>query len=196
MAPGVTCFSHGPDAREHGQLKAMLREVKAEMHQAMDQDWIKKAKAEPEKEYKSPTQWGPYECLYCVSEAYARFCEQNKDAVPLHGLQANLVLVLRPAEKGELKVVAGRRGATPEASRGIGNSLAKEGLEGIQSWPEGAPPVPQWRERPRRRLIPRRRLAEGLRGGREPLPPGPPRAGPRAHRQAEGHAQTAGGADQ
>eukprot|EP00959_Pyramimonas_sp_CCMP1952_P393238 8239288-Pyramimonas_sp.AAC.2 len=59
---------------------AMIREVKAEMHWVMEQDWIQKAKAEPEKQCKSPTQWAPYECLYCVSEAYARFREKNKGA--------------------------------------------------------------------------------------------------------------------
>eukprot|EP00959_Pyramimonas_sp_CCMP1952_P293575 6140008-Pyramimonas_sp.AAC.1 len=31
-----------------------------------------------------------------------------------------------------------------EPGRGIENSLAKERLEGIQSWPEGVPPVPEW----------------------------------------------------
>eukprot|EP00959_Pyramimonas_sp_CCMP1952_P407432 8538873-Pyramimonas_sp.AAC.1 len=73
----------------------------------MGQDWIQKAKAEPQKEYKSPTQWGPYECLYCISEARTRFREQNKGAVPLQGAQAKQMLVLRPTEQGELNVAAG-----------------------------------------------------------------------------------------
>ena len=44
---------------------------------------MQKVKEQPEKNYKYPSSWGPYECLYCVSEAYRRLCEKHKEAVPL-----------------------------------------------------------------------------------------------------------------
>eukprot|EP00959_Pyramimonas_sp_CCMP1952_P238470 4983022-Pyramimonas_sp.AAC.1 len=65
MTPDVASFLPGPDARERGQLQAMVRLVKAEMHWAMGQGWIQKAKAEPQKQCKAPTHWGPCECLHC-----------------------------------------------------------------------------------------------------------------------------------
>eukprot|EP00959_Pyramimonas_sp_CCMP1952_P276813 5786621-Pyramimonas_sp.AAC.1 len=54
--------------------------------------------------------------------------------------------VLWPTEQGELKVVTGMEpwSYSTEAGRGVVNSLAQERLEGIQSWSEGAPPVPEW----------------------------------------------------
>eukprot|EP00959_Pyramimonas_sp_CCMP1952_P096531 2017741-Pyramimonas_sp.AAC.1 len=73
----------------------------------MEEDWIQKAKAEPEKQRKSSTHWGPYERLHCAPEACARIREKNKGAVPLRGLRANQALAVRPTEQGELKVVAG-----------------------------------------------------------------------------------------
>eukprot|EP00959_Pyramimonas_sp_CCMP1952_P312395 6538948-Pyramimonas_sp.AAC.1 len=81
MAPDVTGFLLGLDTREHSRLEAMVREG---------------AKAEPQKQCQSPTQLGPYECLYCAPEACTRFCEKNKGAVPLQRMQANQMLAVRP----------------------------------------------------------------------------------------------------
>eukprot|EP00959_Pyramimonas_sp_CCMP1952_P205995 4307531-Pyramimonas_sp.AAC.1 len=146
MAPDGTSILQGPDARERSQLKAAIREVKAEMQWAMEQDWIQKAKDEPQKQYKSPTQWGPYERLYCAPEAYARFREKNMDAAPLQGPRANQMLAARPTEQGELRVVTGMEPWSYyiEPGRGIERSPARGRLGGAQSWPEGAPPVPEW----------------------------------------------------
>ena len=69
MAPDVTSFLQEPDTHEHSQLKATIRQVKGEIHWALEQDWLQKVKADPETRYQYPSVWGPYECLYCVSEA-------------------------------------------------------------------------------------------------------------------------------
>ena len=99
MAPDVTSFLQEPDTHEHSQLKAAIREVKGEIHWAVEQEWLQKVKAEPEKNYKYPSSWGPYECLYCVSEAYTRFREKNKEAVPHQGLQAHPMPAVRPTDR-------------------------------------------------------------------------------------------------
>eukprot|EP00959_Pyramimonas_sp_CCMP1952_P394661 8268696-Pyramimonas_sp.AAC.1 len=44
----------------------------------MEQDWIQKAKAEPQKEHKHPTHWGPYERLYCAPEAHTRSASRTR----------------------------------------------------------------------------------------------------------------------
>ena len=146
MAPDVTSFLQEPDTHEHSQLKATIREVKAEMHWQLEQEWLQKVKAEPQAGHKYPSSWGPYECLYCVSEAYTRFREKNKDAVPLQGLQANQMLAVRPTDEGELKVVTGDEPWSYSVlpGRGIEPHLAKGRIEAIQQWPENVPPVPDW----------------------------------------------------
>eukprot|EP00959_Pyramimonas_sp_CCMP1952_P028330 594459-Pyramimonas_sp.AAC.1 len=58
----------------------------------MGQDWIQKARGEPQKENKSPTHWGPYECLYCVSKAYARFREHLVGTQPSERHRAHVLL--------------------------------------------------------------------------------------------------------
>ena len=147
MAPDVTSFLQEPDTHEHSQLKAEIREVKSEMHWALEQEWVQKVKEEPEKNYKYPSTWGPYECLYCVSEAYRRFCEKHKEAVPLQGFQANQMLVVRPDEEGKLVKVTGDEpwSWSTEPGRGIEPNLAKQRHLRIDNWPEGGePPVPDW----------------------------------------------------
>ena len=135
-----------------------IRTVKAEMHWALEQDWLQKVKAEtsllhlpssilllpifpppsllplffqaePEKNWKYPSTWGPYECLYCVSEGYRRFREKHTEAVPLQGLQANQMLAVRPNEQGELQVVTGLEpwSYSVEPGRGIEPRLARGG---------------------------------------------------------------------
>eukprot|EP00959_Pyramimonas_sp_CCMP1952_P097936 2046741-Pyramimonas_sp.AAC.1 len=61
MALGVASFLQELDAREHSQLRAMFREVKADVHWAMEQDCILRATAEPQEGHVSPTQWVPEE---------------------------------------------------------------------------------------------------------------------------------------
>ena len=54
--------------------------------------------------------WGPWECIYVVSEAYKRFRNKNKGKVPLEGLQANQMLRVRPTAlgpEGRLELVTG-----------------------------------------------------------------------------------------
>ena len=48
LAPDVTSFLQEPDTHEHAQLKAAIREVKSEIHWAVEQDWLQKVKAEPQ----------------------------------------------------------------------------------------------------------------------------------------------------
>eukprot|EP00959_Pyramimonas_sp_CCMP1952_P321114 6719885-Pyramimonas_sp.AAC.1 len=61
-------------------------------------------------------------------------------AVPLQGLRANqmgaVLLAVQPT--------MGPWSYSIEPGRGIEDSLSEERLEGVQSWPEGAPPAPEW----------------------------------------------------
>eukprot|EP00959_Pyramimonas_sp_CCMP1952_P420761 8813770-Pyramimonas_sp.AAC.1 len=65
MAPDATSFLQEPDAHEHSQLMAAIRKVKSEIDWAVGQDWLQKVKADPAKDYKCPSSWGPCECIYC-----------------------------------------------------------------------------------------------------------------------------------
>ncbi|CAK0907221.1 unnamed protein product [Prorocentrum cordatum] len=72
------------------------------------------------------------ECLYCISEACARFREQNKDAAPLQGMQANQVLVLRPTEQGEVKADWCLEGGGASGSSGAGAGAGAD--DGAAHW--------------------------------------------------------------
>ena len=88
-----------------------MRKVKAELHWALEQEWYnarhrraaesrqRRERGEPEpddeKELKYPSNWGPYEVLYCVSEGYKRFCQKYEKKVLLEVLQANQMLRVR-----------------------------------------------------------------------------------------------------
>ena len=88
------------------------------MHWALEQEWVQRCKQDPEKNYKYPSTWGPYECLYCVSEAYTRFREKNKDtlhqdlAAVMQQSQAEVVLALFPSEAPERE---SKRAGKPKA---------------------------------------------------------------------------------
>ena len=109
-APDVTPWLQEPDTHEHSQLKSEIRKVKAELHHALEHEYLraKKTASDP-KLLKSPTSWSPFECLHVVNEAYARSQAKYKDRVPLEGLQANLVLRVRvrPTTEGRLDLVRG-----------------------------------------------------------------------------------------
>eukprot|EP00972_Heterocapsa_arctica_P045031 6645349-Heterocapsa_arctica.AAC.1 len=62
MAPDVTSFMQEPDTHEHSQLKAIIREVKEELHMALENEWKHASKTKTGLKY--PNCWGPYECLY------------------------------------------------------------------------------------------------------------------------------------
>ena len=95
-APDVTSWLQEPDTHEHSQLKALIREVKAELHYALDHEFIRASRTGDHKKLKLPTTWEPFGCWHVVNEAYARFQAKYKDKVPLEGLQANQMLRVRP----------------------------------------------------------------------------------------------------
>eukprot|EP00959_Pyramimonas_sp_CCMP1952_P037102 776265-Pyramimonas_sp.AAC.2 len=59
MAPGVASILRGLDAREHSQLKAAIREVKAEMYWAIEQDWIQGPRPRPRRSASPRPNRGP-----------------------------------------------------------------------------------------------------------------------------------------
>ena len=109
-APDVTSFLQEPDTHEHSQLKAEIREVKSELHWALESEWVQQKKKIENHDLQYPASWGPWECIYVVSEAYKRFREKYKGKVPLEGLQANQMLRVRPTAlgpEGRLELVTG-----------------------------------------------------------------------------------------
>ena len=100
-APDVTSWLQEADTHEHSQLKSEIRQVKGEMHRALESEWLVESKKQEHRgQLRYPNAWGPYECLHVVSEAYARFREKYKAKVPLEGLQANQILRVRPRTSG------------------------------------------------------------------------------------------------
>ena len=109
-APDVTSFLQEPDTHEHSQLKAEIREVKSELHWALESEWKQEKKKPENHDIQYPASWGPWECIHVVSEAYKRFRDKNKGKVPLEGLQANQMLRVRPTAlgpEGRLELVTG-----------------------------------------------------------------------------------------
>ena len=55
----------GPDTHEHAQLKAEIREVKSELHWALETEWWSRVRDArtigATKEIKYPSNWGPFE---------------------------------------------------------------------------------------------------------------------------------------
>ncbi len=147
-APDVTSFLQEPDTHEHSQLKAKIREVKSELHWALEQEWLNKQKTVEGRKAKYPSSWGPFECLFVVSKAYERFCEETRGKVPLEGLQANQMLRVRPtsAEPPRLELVTGDEpwSFCVEAGRGIPPRLKKERDLLVSSWEGNEPPEPDW----------------------------------------------------
>ena len=143
MAPDVTSFLQEPDTHEHAPLKAVIREVKAELHFELETEWKEASKHTPGLKY--PNCWGPYECLYLVGKALERFKKKFPN-VPLEGLQAVQMLRVRPTIEGRLEIVTGREPwshkTTP--SRGISMKLQETRDEIIEAWHENIPPVPDW----------------------------------------------------
>jgi hypothetical protein len=143
MAPDVTSFLQEPDTHEHAPLKAVIREVKAELHFELETEWKEASKHTPGLKY--PNCWGPYECLYLVGKALMRFKKKFPN-VPLEGLQAVQMLRVRPTIEGRLEIVTGREPwshkTTP--SRGISMKLQETRDEIIEAWHENIPPVPDW----------------------------------------------------
>jgi len=145
-APEVTSWLQEPDTHEHAQLKAKIREVKSELHWALESEWLEKMRKSPNKEVKYPSSWGPFECLWVIGEAYKRFREESKNKVPLEGLQANQMLRVRPTAEGTLAMVTGLEpwSFLTEPGRGIPPRLKAERDAIIEEWPENIPPVPDW----------------------------------------------------
>ena len=150
-APDVTSFLQEPDTHEHSQLKAKIREVKSELHWALESEWLNKQKTPEGRDAKYPSSWGPFECLYVVSKAYERFCEESRGKVPLEGLQANQMLRVRPTEATEtepcrLELVTGLEpwSFSTEAGRGIEPRLAHNRDELVGRWENNEPPEPDW----------------------------------------------------
>ena len=127
-APEVTSTLQEPDTHEHFPLKAILKQVKSELHWALESEWWAERREQQQrraaegleedpKMVKYPSSWGPFECLYVISEGYARFCEKFKDQVPLQGLQANQMLRVRPSGEGNLELVRGTEDISEQNTR-------------------------------------------------------------------------------
>ena len=144
LAPDTTSYLQEPDTHEHSQLKACLREVKADLHFQLEQE--SKNKAKEYKDY-NPAKWGPYEVLHVAGEGLKRF-KQKYVRVPLEGLIRNNMLVIKPTSDGNMEI-------TPDEppyehklppNRGIPREAAIDRLEICKSCIEskGRPPRPQW----------------------------------------------------
>ena len=129
-APDVTSYLQEPDTHEHSQLKANIREVKSELHWALESEWLQQQRASDKKDLRHPGSWGPFECLYVVAEAYKRFCQEFEGKVPLEGMQANQMLRVRPteAQPPRLELVTGLEdwSFSVEAGRGIPQRLKEQ----------------------------------------------------------------------
>ena len=145
-APEVTSWLQEPDTHEHSQLKSSIRAVKRELHWALEEEHRRACKTTDKNELKAPTSWGPFECLYVVTEAYKRFQEQYKGRVPLEGMQANQMLRVRSTENNELKLVRGDEDWSFKTlpGRGIPPRLAKQRDDVAMAWPSNIPPEPDW----------------------------------------------------
>ena len=143
MAPDVTSFLQEPDTHEHSQLKSILRQCKIDLQLALELEWKRKRLARPDLKY--PNQWGPYECLYIVSEGLAQF-KAKFPKVPLDGLQATQMLRVRPTAEGFLEQVTGFEPWSHSIfpSRGISAKLVAERDRIIGEWDDNEPPEPDW----------------------------------------------------
>ena len=119
-------------------------------HQRAVESRQRRERGEPEqdneKELKYPSNWGPYEVLYCVSEGYKRFCQKYETKVPLEGLQANQILRVRFDEQGSLEPVSGREpwSFPIEPGKGITENEVRNRDAAIRAWTENVPPEPDW----------------------------------------------------
>ena len=147
-APEVTSTLQEPDTHEHSQLKALIRAVKSELHWALESEWYVEQAKRPsaKRERKYPSQWGPFECLYVIGEAYARFRARYLTQVPLEGLQATQMLRVRPTSEGRLELVTGHEpwSFNTLPGRGIPSRLAQQRDLLVENWENNVPPVPDW----------------------------------------------------
>ena len=88
--------------------------------------------------------------MYVCTEGLRRFKAKNP-LVPLQGLIANQMLVVRPDETGDLKVIDDlmdtaflQKYRRMPPSRGIPPRWAADRVRQIQNWKDGIPPNPDW----------------------------------------------------
>ena len=88
-APGSTAFLQEPDTHEHAQLKATIRECKAELHFNLEQECKRQGKP------LDKVPWGPHEYVGLVEQSLKKF-KQKYPSVPLAGAIQLHMLAVRP----------------------------------------------------------------------------------------------------
>ena len=145
LSPDSTSYLQEPDTHEHFPLKAELRESKAQLHHSVEAE----AKIQGKD---SELTWGPWHVVQVLKMGLIAFKEKHV-GVPLRGLVANQMTVIRPNSDGVLALIddlgeewtSEYRRLPP--SRGVRGSWALDRITKVKQWlASDTPiaPVPDW----------------------------------------------------